>query len=352
MHPVVTTMPNDTDEMHRQVDQAVYEQELQPWLPPTICDCHVHVALPEHSDPISPERYQEIWALEVASHQSWEQLRATYRGLFPAQRVRALAFGNVYRETHIEANNDYVLAGLSDPRNSASGLLVTRPQWGPAKIEEAMAAGFLGIKPYPDLAPRGTHEVSIYDFLPRAHLAALNDLRGVLMLHLPRAGRLADPDNIREVLEIAENYPSIKLIVAHIGRAYCLPTAKQGLPHLADTPSVYFDTAAHLNADVFAYALETVGPDRLLFGSDLPVTLMRGVREHLGEKYINYTDGPYSWNVNRKTPAEEARYTYYLYEELRALVTAVRRLGLGFEAVEKIMFSNSAGLVGTASAPK
>ena len=207
--------------------------------------------------------------------------------------------------------------------------------------------GFLGIKPYPDLAPHGTNEVSIYDFLPRAHLAVLDKFGGILMLHLPRHGRLGDAHNIREVLEIHESYPSVKLILAHIGRAYCLPAAERGLPHLVDARRIYFDTAANLNADVFQYALEVVGPDRLLFGSDLPVTMMRGVREHIGEEYINYTDGPYSWNTNRKSPEEEANYTYYVYEELRALIRAVERAGLGFDALEKILYSNSAGLLDT-----
>ncbi len=51
-----------------------------------------------------------------------------------------------------------------------------------------------------------------------------------------------------------------------------------GLPHFADDPGLYFDISANLNADVFHYALGTIGPERLLFGSDLPVTMMRGVR--------------------------------------------------------------------------
>ena len=329
----------------RPVDERIYKEELSPRLPAEIIDCHVHIGLPEHIGPVSPERRAAIWALEVADYQSWEQLRDNYRLLFPNQKVSALVFGGVYREVATERNNDYVLAGISDPINSARGLIVTRPEWDASMVESALSRGFLGVKPYPDLAPQRTNEVGIYDFLPRAHLAVLDKFGGILMLHLPRSGRIGDADNIREVLEIYESYPSIKLILAHIGRAYCLPTAERGLPHLIDAERIYFDTAANLNADVFQYALETVGPDRLLFGSDLPITLMRGVREHIGDKYVNYTDGPYSWNTNRRSPEEEANYTYYLYEELRALIRAVERAGLGSDALEKILYSNSAGLL-------
>lgn len=330
---------------NRAIDRKVYEEELAPWLPPRIIDCHVHVGLPEHCRPPSPDRLQANWAMEVGAEQSWERLREVSRVLFPRQEVGALVFGVPFREVDLEKSNDYVLSGAADPANKSRGLFITRPEWSVEAIENAFERGFVGIKPYPDLAPESAAGPSIYDFVPRSHLAALDGLGGILMLHLPRRGRLADPDNIREILEISDRHPRIRLIVAHIGRAFCLPAAERGLPHFADRPGVYFDTSANLNADVFHLALQTVGPERILYGSDLPITLMHGMREHVGESYINYTDGDYSWNTNRKSPEEEASYTYFLYEELRAIIEAVRRVGLGRDAVEKILYSNSAGLI-------
>lgn len=328
----------------------VYEDELCHRLPPRIVDCHVHVGLDEHFGFISPERRKEIWAIEVGITQTWEQARQTYRALFPSQHVRVLAFGNVYREADTRLENDYVREGFMDPSNLAAGLFISRPEWDAEEVEQALRSGFVGLKPYPDLAPQRSNEVSIYDFLPHAHLAVLEKHGGILMLHLPRAGRLADPNNLRELLEISERYPSVKVIVAHIGRSYGLPSAMKGLPHFVDVPNVYFDTAANLNAEVFQCALETIGPDRVVFGSDLPVTTMRGEREHHGDGYVNYTDGLYSWNTNRKTPAEEANYTYFIYQEVRALLKAIDRSGLGWEAVQKVFYSNSTGLLQLAAA--
>lgn len=329
-----------------EVDRLIYQEKICPWLPPKIIDCHVHLGLEKYCDTMSEERRAEIWAMEVGIFQSWEQLRQTYRTLFPKQEVSVLAFGSVYREVNIEECNDYVSSGLTDHRNRGQGLLVTRPEWDAHCIEEAMSNGFIGIKPYPDLAPQHSQEVSIFDFVPKSHLAVLNRLGGVMMLHLPRAERLSDPNNIKELIEINDRYPDIRLIVAHIGRSYCIETAKAGLGHFVDRPSIYFDTAANLNADVFEYALETVGQDRILFGSDLPIMLMRGVREYSCGKYTNFTNGPYSWNTNRKSKEQEAQYTYYLYEEIQSIIEAVKRLGLGIDCMEKIMYSNSANLLG------
>ncbi len=335
--PVVKLRPRDAE---------VYGERIRPWLPPEIIDIHVHLGLAEHWTPISPQRREEIWAIEVAPTQSWPELRHALMTLFPDRASWALAFGYVYREVNVESSNEYVLAGAREPANRAQALFVTRPEWPAASIDQAMERGFLGIKPYPDLSPKGMNDSSIYDFVPHEHLEVLNARAGLMILHLPRPGRIGDEDNLRELIEISKRYPRARIIVAHVGRAYGLPNAKRGLPRLASCENLYFDTAANLNTEVFEFALKTIGPERLLFGSDLPITLMRGVREHIGDKYINYTDGDYSWNTNRKSPEEESRYTFYLYEELLALIGAMERLGMGREQMAKVMFGNAAALTG------
>jgi hypothetical protein len=351
------------------VDRAAYRDEIGPWLPERILDFHVHVRLPEHTGPIAPERIAANWAMEVDVAQPWGDLRATYGSLFADRDVSCVAFGAVYRETFTDANNAYILAGAADPANRAVPLMCTRPEWPAEKVAAGLASGFAGIKPYPDFVPGGSGsagaspsnfvpggsgsagaspshgEVGVFDFLPDGHLRALDDAGGVLMLHLPRAGRLGDPANLREVRDIRQRFPCVRMVIAHVGRAYCLPTAQRGLPQLASDDGIFFDTSANLNADVFRYALDAVGPARLLYGSDLPVTLMRGVREHVGEKYINFTSETYGWNTNRKAPEVEAQYTFFLYEELRALICAVERAGLGKDAMRRIMHDNGAHLL-------
>jgi uncharacterized protein len=332
--------------LDRPIDREVYSREIAAWLPERIVDVHVHVSLPEHSGPVSAERKMLDWAMEVGIFQSWDELATSNRTLFPGKRVSSLVFGGVYREVDLDTNNAYVLRGARDPAAMSSGLYVTAPGFPEGRVRDALESGFLGIKPYPDLAPQGSLEVSIYDFLPEAHLSVLNEFGGILMLHLPRAGRLADPDNIREVNEIAERYPMVRIILPHIGRAFCLPTAERGLKLYPRSPNLLFDTSANLNADVFSYALDTLGPERVLYGSDLPITLMHGAREHVGERYVNFTDGDYSWNSNRKSPEEEATYTYFLYQQIRAMIAACEMTGLGKPGMEMMMYENGARLLG------
>ncbi len=329
----------------RPVDLRVYSEELRPLLPPKIIDVHVHVALAEHVGSISEARKRENWAYEVGIDQSWDGLWQNLRTLFPDKDVRVLAFGVPLREVDLEQNNQYVLDGMSSSKDKARALLVTTPQCTTSAIEEAFLRGYSGIKPYPDLAPPSNGEPGIYDFLPKEHLELLERFKGVLVLHLPKKERIADPTNIRDLTELSRNYPSVKIIVAHVGRSFCLPTAQRALPYLAGLPNLWYDISAVMNADVIEYAIHTVGLDRILYGSDLPITLIRGYREHVGETYINYTDGDYSWNTNRKPPEVEANYTYYLYEELRSLIEAAKRVGDERNVVRRIMCDNAAELL-------
>ena len=63
-------------------------------------------------------------------------------------------------------------------------------------------------------------EVRIFDYLTHEHMEVMNELGGIVMLHIPRSLRLRDPVNLAQMLEIDEKYPNAKVIIAHIGRAY------------------------------------------------------------------------------------------------------------------------------------
>ncbi len=52
-------------------------------------------------------------------------------------------------------------------------------------------------------------EASIFDYFPHHQLEVLDCRRAWLTLHVPKAGRLAHPDNQREVKEIRRRYPNI-----------------------------------------------------------------------------------------------------------------------------------------------
>ena len=327
------------------VDREFYASRLRGFMPRRIFDFHAHVGEPQHFQPLSLQRLRTNWALECGYILPFDDLRDAYRQLFPDSEVDALCFPFPIREARLSASNAYVADKIK--KGESSGLYTPDPTEDAEKLRRALVEGtFSGIKPYPDLVRgRSEAEVSIFDYVPRAHLEVVEELGLVLLLHLPRPGRLKDPANLTELHEIVREFPRLKLVLAHIGRSYCPSFALEGIPKLTDCPTVLYDIAAVLNPEVLAFALREVGPGRLLFGTDFPITFLRGRQEWRGEKYVNLSSQMFMWNVERRGPAEEARYTLFIYEQLRALREACEREGVCQGDVERVLYSNAMALL-------
>ncbi len=327
------------------VDRQVFAAEFEDFLPAEIYDAHVHLHVPAFGVP-TPEAIAESWASEAPHELSRTQLDEVQGLLFPGRSTRSLVFANPSKWVDLEAANAHVAQAIA--ADQADGLLVTRPEWPTDQVRRLLEeGGFLGFKPYPGLVGgRFDENVALDDFLPPHQQALADELGLIVMLHLPRPERLRDPRNQEEVRRMVETYPNLRLIIAHIGRAYTMGFAEPGLQALHDLPA-HWDFAMNLNAEVIELAMHVLGPERLLYGSDLPVALMRGMRRHEGDTYINYSDGDYQWNTpERRQPADvEAGYTLYLYEELRAFKRAAERAGWGREAVAAVMNGNARRLV-------
>ena len=117
------------------------------------------------------------------------------------------------------------------------------------------------------------------------------------------------------------------------------------MPQLADDEGLFFDNSAVLNPDVHRYALSTLGPERILYGTDNPIFFMRGRRQWKGRSYINRTSYPFYFNRDREPPEIEAGYTLYMYEALLALKNACGDLKLTREQVEGILYGNARRVV-------
>jgi uncharacterized protein len=227
-------------------------------------------------------------------------------------------------------------------------LYVVRPYESPEALADKLRqGGFLGLKPYMGLASHiaDVNDVRIDDYFPPAHQQLAHELGLIVMLHIPGLERLRDRNTHADLRRISRTYPNIKLCIAHIGRAYTVSFGKPGLEALQDVEGLYYDFSANLNEEVIELALRLVGPDRILYGSDLPILLMRGVREYDGDRYINFTDADYPWNTNRKSPEVEAGYTLYIYEQLLSFKRAAQRVGLSPEQVARVMYGNAHDLV-------
>ena len=172
------------------------------------------------------------------------------------------------------------------------------------------------------------------------------------MLHIPRDGRLRDRLNLAQLLEIERDYPNLKLIVAHVGRAYCDEDVGDAFDVLAETRNMVFDFCANTNAQVFEQLLRAVGPQRVLFGSDLPITRMRMRRVVRDGRYVNlvpkgkYGDVSADPNMDEVEGAESESLSLFLYEQLDSFRRAAESVGLTRAEVEAVFAGNAWRLLG------
>jgi hypothetical protein len=338
---------------YTEVDRRFWEEHLEGFVPRRVFDAHTHVNEPEHRvEEMTDQKRQQYWVNEVAEPIGAAEADRCHRLVFPGREFSCLAFGYPSLEYDIEASNASLQQACVE--RGWHRLAVVRPQWSAAQVaRELDQPNVLGVKVYyalisHDPTTRDKHlEASLFEFLPHHHLELLDERGAWVTLHVSRAGRLGHPANLAEVREIRRRYPRVILVLAHLGRSYTLPHAEEALPPLADDEGLYFDLSAVLNPDVLRLALVTLGPRRLLFGTDNPIMYMRGRQHWEGRTYRVHTDYPFFFNRQREAPEIEAGYTLYLYEALRALEQASRQVGLDPRDIDAIFYGNAERLMAT-----
>jgi predicted TIM-barrel fold metal-dependent hydrolase len=332
----------------KDVDRRFYREKLEGFLPDRIIDIHTHVWRKAFRK-AAPTGRAVTWPLRVADQDPVEDLVETYDLLFPGKAVKPLMFSFV--ESHADdlaSANAYVSRAARE--HGFAALVFAAPQWSAPRLErEIRDGGFLGAKVYLTLAPVEipADEIRIFDFLPHAQLEVLNEHGWIVMLHIPRSGRLRDPVNLADMLEIERRYPNAPVIVAHVGRAYCPEDVGNAFAVLKDTERLLFDISANTNATVFEPLIRTVGPRRILFGSDLPITRMRMRRICENGHYVNLVPqglyGEVADDRHMREVAGEAveALSFFLYEEIDAFRRAAGAAGLTPADVRDVFHDNA-----------
>jgi len=333
------------------VDKKYYAENLADFLPDKIFDAHVHIYNKPKADGEISNR-TVTWPSRVADKNPVEDLTETSGLMFPGKKYVPLMFASLEKNAAgFESANEYVSKVSAEYGYPA--LFFAVPETPPDELEKKIKkGGFSGIKAYLSYAPGyiPADEIRIYDFLPRNQLDVIDKNGWAVMLHLPRSGRLRDPVNLAQLMEIESDYKNLKLIVAHAGRAYCDSDAGGAFDILKNTERMMFDISANTNDFIFEKLIEKVGSSRILYGSDLPITRMRMRRTERGGTYVNlvprglYGDVLNDKNMGELDAPEADELTFFLYEEIGAFKKAAQRTGVKKEDIEKIFWKNGASL--------
>lgn len=177
---------------------------------------------------------------------------------------------------------------------------------------------------YSYLEPPATE---IYQYFPKAVLAAVQEKDVPIILHLPKRITMC----LNQILVLLEDFPSLKICIAHLGLAYrTLPELEKVFATIAKYPQINLDTALVPSAEVMQMAMQIIGVNRIMYGSDQPLNLIRSalyIHPQLGERLV--TEYLYHW----VDPSEHLEFkhlavntTHAHWQTLRALKTAISHL--------------------------
>ncbi|NLG52413.1 MAG: amidohydrolase family protein [Clostridiales bacterium] len=326
-------------------DIRYFNDNIKGFLPDSIIDIHTHVWRGEFMTGKNENRSVN-WPSLVAKENPIEDLLETYRLLFPGKRVTPMIFSQPETNLDINKGNGYITECAA--KYNLPALLLSKPEWTAEDFDNKLK-GFLGAKVYLNFAPPHipVDEIEIFDFAPPHQLEILNKHGKILMLHIPRNGRLKDPVNLSQMLEIERRYPDIRLIIAHVGRAYCDEDIGNAFEVLKNTENMLFDISANTNYFVFEKLIKTVGPKRILFGSDMPILRMRCRRVTENWCYVNLVPkgiyGDLSGDRHMRETDEEL--TFFIYEEIAAFLKAAEKCGLNKTNIEDVFYNNADMLI-------
>ena len=325
-------------------DRQLYEDEFKAWVPRDVLDAHVHV-FPREAFPPDHEFEPKSCYRKFGCRHTVEQCRDIARILLPDSRFSMLTFGTPDLEADREASARYS-GGIADNERVFSLALVAPDDTVPELRRRIKDYGLLGYKPYRNLVRgKDAETVSIPDMLPREQMELADELGLVITLHIPRSRRLADPDNQREMVDLARRFPNARIIFAHIGRAYFMKNVVGYLDGVAACPNAYLDMAMVNHPGVLEYMFNHFPRERLLFGSDAPISWLRGKSVEVNDQYAYLMGEDYRIGTTMYDSDHVVDFTFFFYEMLRGIKSAADKSGLDREELEAFFYGNAYGLL-------
>lgn len=315
-------------------DRELFDRELNTFVPPHIFDAHAH--LYRTADfPVGQLAGLLATGPGVADFTEFDR---RMEQITPGRHAEGLFFPFPHAHVDVKAANAFLSTEVSD-RPQSRGQMLTPPTMSPEEIRESVSrGGFVGLKCYHVWSPRRpTFDSFIEEYLPESHVAVADELGLSITLHMVRSRALADPANQSTIRNWCQKYPNMRLILAHAARGFNPHHTLEGIHSLRGLHNVWFDTSAVTDCGAIEAIVRVMGHDRVLYGSDFPVSHLRGRCVALGDSFLWISAS----NTELNVPYGDIQLALIGHESLRALRVAALSTGLSDSQVEDIFYRNA-----------
>ncbi|QDU26080.1 Amidohydrolase [Anatilimnocola aggregata] len=316
-------------------DRQLWNDELESFVPPKIFDSHVHLYEQSQFQGAPPALCAEGPAVV-----NWSEFQSQMNDLMPGRQIGGTCFGFPAITVDFAATNDF-LAQECDHRAARAQLLISPAMDADYVREQVLKQRFVGLKPYHLFATtKPTFAALIENFLTPAHMQVAHELGLTITLHIVRSRALADRANQETLERYARQFPNARMILAHAARGFNPQHTLAGIHALRDLRNIWFDTSAVTDAGALEAIIRTCGHRQLLYGSDFPVSHLRGRCVAIGDSFLWLSPA----NTNLAAPYADVQFTLVALESLRTLKVACYATGLSDSQVLDIFYENSADL--------
>ncbi|MEO6001446.1 MAG: amidohydrolase family protein [Chitinophagaceae bacterium] len=314
-------------------------QQLSSFFPDKIFDIHAHIYRLEQLNIPSSLKTIESTGPTEATISIWKSHLSKF---FPGKELcGGLFFPGVTRNINIQSENSFLLSQLEENKSSR-GLILLTPETSEEELTALLSQPRIaGAKIYFYFSnEQPILQSSTIGYFPEWQMEICNHFGSIIMLHLVKDLAVSDPANIEEIKYICKRYPKLKIILAHAGRSFHSPNSQPGIHELVGIDNLWFDTSAICEPESFKVVLNEFGPDKLMWGSDFPVSQIRGRSITLGDGFVFLDEDSCNWdNLSFGNPILLG------IESLRALKWAAVDFGLNKNEIANIFYGNAKSIL-------
>ncbi len=335
------------------VDLPFYREKIKPRLPESILDFHTHVWLSSHFKIVPWEENKKGGKYMVTSTEySYEALQKDAERMFPGIEYKAVCFGNPTPAIEPRLTNKYVSDGAAPLPGMFPLMVAGKGLFSAEEIEKTLIEGrFLGYKVFLNWWGDNYGDVTIEDMLSPVEMKIADKYRLIVLLHVPRTDRLANPVVQRGIRKLAEDYPNAQIVLAHCGRCYLPDQMKKAAGSIKDLPNVSLDSSMVMDPTAIEILLENIDSKRLLFATDYPVPAMRGRRVYVMDHWVDLVLDGYPESSYR-VQSDNMRASFMVYEIVLAVIRAAERMKLTDTQISGIFHDNGMKIIGKTSVPE
>jgi glutamate-1-semialdehyde 2,1-aminomutase len=321
------------------LDRKLTEQ-LGTFLPEKVIDMHAHIWNTADLNCSPPSLFME--GPSTVTVNIW---RAHMEQIFGKSTIHGgLLIGVPEEKCDIRKVNGFVSEQVKNEKKIKGSILVTTKSSNRETLDYLDDPGMIGLKPYHTLCDDyPTFQAHLSSYLPEWTWQAANERNLIITIHLVRDKALCDVDNQRELIKNCRKYPDARVILAHAARGFNPRNTVEGISALKGIKNIWFDMSGICEATAITAILREFGPERLLWGSDFPVSHIRGKCVSAGDGFVWLQHDTLDWN-KLSPPCSP---TLVCIESLRALKEAAGLLGLVKAEIDGIFYGNGYGMLGS-----